>query len=390
MDLSAKDAFYIGGTWVPVGDREALAVVDPATEEQISSVPAGTAEDVDAAVAAARKAFAGWAATPAADRAALLERRGRRPRGAHRRGGPAHLHRDGHAAVVQQGGAGRQPGPGAALLRADPGRLLLRGADRATPSWSRSRSASSARSRRGTTRCTRSWPRSPRRWPPAAPSCSSPREVAPLSAFALAEVFEQVGLPAGVFNLVTGLGSGRRRGHRRPPRRRHGLVHRLHRCRQARAGRRRRDREEGRAGARRQERVRRPRRRRPRQGRQDRPGQLLHQRRPDLHRLDPHARAGRQVRRGARPHQGRRRQVPGGRADRRGHPHRPAGQRQPVQEGARLHRAGRRGRRDRRRRRCGAPRGLRHRLLRPADRARPTSPRARASSRRRSSDRCSR
>ncbi|MCW2615888.1 MAG: Aldehyde Dehydrogenase, partial [Frankiales bacterium] len=33
-----------------------------------------------------------------------------------------------------------------------------------------------------------------------------PSEVAPLSAFALAEVFEQVGLPAGVFNLVTGLG----------------------------------------------------------------------------------------------------------------------------------------------------------------------------------------
>ena len=33
-----------------------------------------------------------------------------------------------------------------------------------------------------------------------------PSEVAPLSAFALAEVFEQVGLPPGVFNLVTGLG----------------------------------------------------------------------------------------------------------------------------------------------------------------------------------------
>ncbi len=33
-----------------------------------------------------------------------------------------------------------------------------------------------------------------------------PSEVAPLSAFALAEVFEQIGLPAGVFNLVTGMG----------------------------------------------------------------------------------------------------------------------------------------------------------------------------------------
>jgi aldehyde dehydrogenase (NAD+) len=35
-------------------------------------------------------------------------------------------------------------------------------------------------------------------------SCSKPSEVAPLSAYALAQVFEQIGLPAGVFNLVTG------------------------------------------------------------------------------------------------------------------------------------------------------------------------------------------
>ena len=33
-----------------------------------------------------------------------------------------------------------------------------------------------------------------------------PSEVAPLNAFVLAEVFEEVGLPAGVFNVVTGYG----------------------------------------------------------------------------------------------------------------------------------------------------------------------------------------
>ena len=72
----------------------------------------------------------------------------------------------------------------------------------ATRSSCASRSASSARSRRGTTRCTRS----PRRSRPAlAAGCTvvlKPSEVAPLNAFILAEIIDEVGLPAGVFNLV--------------------------------------------------------------------------------------------------------------------------------------------------------------------------------------------
>ena len=60
-----------------------------------------------------------------------------------------------------------------------------------------------------------------------------PSEVAPLNAFVLADIFEEVGLPAGVFNLVTGVGPVVGEAHRRPPRRRHGVVHRLHPGRQA-------------------------------------------------------------------------------------------------------------------------------------------------------------
>ena len=41
-----------------------------------------------------------------------------------------------------------------------------------------------------------------------------PSEVAPLNAFILAEIIDEVGLPAGVFNLVTGHGPGGRRGDR--------------------------------------------------------------------------------------------------------------------------------------------------------------------------------
>src|SRR5262249_24386839 len=45
--------------------------------------------------------------------------------------------------------------------------------------------------------------------PPIASGCTvvlKPSEVAPLTAFILAEICDEVGLPAGVFNLVTGLG----------------------------------------------------------------------------------------------------------------------------------------------------------------------------------------
>jgi aldehyde dehydrogenase (NAD+) len=67
-----KDAFFVDGSWLPAEGRAPIPVVNPATEEQVASVPAGTEEDIDRAVAAARAAFSAWAATPASDRAALL------------------------------------------------------------------------------------------------------------------------------------------------------------------------------------------------------------------------------------------------------------------------------------------------------------------------------
>ena len=49
-----------------------IDVVNPYTEAVIGSVPACGPQDVDRAVAAARAAFAGWSATPAAERGAVL------------------------------------------------------------------------------------------------------------------------------------------------------------------------------------------------------------------------------------------------------------------------------------------------------------------------------
>ena len=66
------ESFFVGGDWVRPTGADTLTVVNPTTEEQLATVPAGTAADVDRAVAAARAAFPGWAATPVAERAALL------------------------------------------------------------------------------------------------------------------------------------------------------------------------------------------------------------------------------------------------------------------------------------------------------------------------------
>ncbi|AGL20913.1 aldehyde dehydrogenase family protein [Actinoplanes sp. N902-109] len=67
-----RDSLYIGGRWVPSAAGRTLPVENPATEEIIAHVPAGTAEDVDRAVTAARAAFDDWARTPMAERGAML------------------------------------------------------------------------------------------------------------------------------------------------------------------------------------------------------------------------------------------------------------------------------------------------------------------------------
>jgi aldehyde dehydrogenase (NAD+) len=67
-----RDGLFIGGQWRFAAGSERIDVVDPVTEKVIGQVPAGTAQDVDAAVQAARAALPGWAATAPARRAAVL------------------------------------------------------------------------------------------------------------------------------------------------------------------------------------------------------------------------------------------------------------------------------------------------------------------------------
>lgn len=52
-----RSTLFIDGKWVEPDGRDAIEVIDPSTEKPIGSVPAGTTADVDAAVAAAQRAF---------------------------------------------------------------------------------------------------------------------------------------------------------------------------------------------------------------------------------------------------------------------------------------------------------------------------------------------
>jgi aminobutyraldehyde dehydrogenase len=65
---------FIGGRFVPPSAAATVDVENPATEEVLMRVPAGTVEDVDAAVAAAVAAQADWAARTPKDRSAVLLR----------------------------------------------------------------------------------------------------------------------------------------------------------------------------------------------------------------------------------------------------------------------------------------------------------------------------
>jgi aldehyde dehydrogenase (NAD+)/aminobutyraldehyde dehydrogenase len=65
---------FIGGAFVPPRSAETADVENPATGEVLMQVPAGSVEDVDAAVAAAVAAKADWAARTPKERSSLLLR----------------------------------------------------------------------------------------------------------------------------------------------------------------------------------------------------------------------------------------------------------------------------------------------------------------------------
>ena len=67
-----REELYIGGEWVrPHGEGE-IQVINPTTEEIIGSVPVGNSDDINHAVSAARSAFESWSMSPIEDRIKIL------------------------------------------------------------------------------------------------------------------------------------------------------------------------------------------------------------------------------------------------------------------------------------------------------------------------------
>src|SRR6476660_5349567 len=68
------DRLYIDGAWVTPSGTDTPEVIDSATEEVFATIPAGTSDDIDRAVAAAKGAFPAWSEISAPERVKLLLR----------------------------------------------------------------------------------------------------------------------------------------------------------------------------------------------------------------------------------------------------------------------------------------------------------------------------
>jgi acyl-CoA reductase-like NAD-dependent aldehyde dehydrogenase len=203
--LIARDELYIGGEWTAPSESATIDVIGAASEEVIGRIPQGTADDVDRAVAAAREAFETWSLVPVEQRAELC---------AAIAGGLQDRQEEIAALISQELGMPItlstmiQSAMPVMSFAAQPqlvdevaweerigNSLVLRepvGVVGAITPWNYPLHQVAAKVA-----------------PAMTAGCTvvlKPSEVTPLSAFVLAEVMDAVGVPAGVFNLVTGFG----------------------------------------------------------------------------------------------------------------------------------------------------------------------------------------
>jgi aldehyde dehydrogenase (NAD+) len=204
-EAQVRDKIFIGGEWVEPEGGEAIEVINSTTEEVMGSIPACTPADADRAVAAAREAFGPWSQTSREERAGYLSAIA---------AGLGERSEEIAATIAQELGMPLtlskiiQAGLPIAQFAAMPNLMeevaweeeignsrVLRepvGVLGAITPWNYPLNQIAAKVA-----------------PALVAGCTvvlKPSEVVPLNAFILAEVIEAAGLPAGVFNLVTGTG----------------------------------------------------------------------------------------------------------------------------------------------------------------------------------------
>jgi acyl-CoA reductase-like NAD-dependent aldehyde dehydrogenase len=203
--MDVRDKLYIDGAWVAPGGTESIEVIDSATEEVIGSVPLGTVADVDKAVAAARAAFEDWSKVSVSERAKFTSRIGEALGARMADIGELIAHEVGMPLSLSM------------LIQAGlPINTFLSMADVVTQvAWEEQVGSSLVvREPVGVVGAITPWNYplhqiAAKVAPALAAGCTvvlKPSEVAPLNAFLLADVIHEVGLPPGVFNLVSGVG----------------------------------------------------------------------------------------------------------------------------------------------------------------------------------------
>jgi aldehyde dehydrogenase (NAD+) len=197
---------YIDGQWTPSSGSQTIEVINPASGQVVGLVPAGTPEDIDLAVKAAQRALRPWSDLPVAQRGTFLDKicLGLRSRAGEiarsitdEVGMPAKL-----AEKIQAALPVAVMDSYATLVKAYPFEeqlghsLVLKEAV-------------------GVVGCITPWnyplhQAVAKVAPALAAGCTvvlKPSEQAPSCTFILAEIIAEAGLPAGVFNLVSGVGA---------------------------------------------------------------------------------------------------------------------------------------------------------------------------------------
>ncbi|MFB7159658.1 aldehyde dehydrogenase family protein [Lysinibacillus sp. NPDC056232] len=200
---------YIGGKWATYPHLQSIAVTNPANGEQLATIPRSTVSEVDEAVAVAKQAQKKWALVPAPKRADYLYAIGQKMK--EKKEHLATVLTKEMGKVIEEARGEVQEGIDMAYYMAGEGRRLF---GETTPSELADKFAMSVRAPIGVVGLITPWnfPVAIATWKsfPAIVAGNTfiwkPSNETPMMAYEMGKIFEEVGLPDGVANIVFGTG----------------------------------------------------------------------------------------------------------------------------------------------------------------------------------------